>query len=100
MAEERDIVDDALGALDQGLDTLYNKVIRKILLVGRTLAYAFILMVLGVVALVAVSIGLIRLLNVYAFASHPWLSEAVIGALFLTAGLVVWRYRTPKKKNP
>jgi ABC-type nickel/cobalt efflux system permease component RcnA len=47
------------------------------------------------VLLVALVIGLFRLFDVYLFASHQWLSYASIGALFVVAGLVIWRRRRP-----
>jgi hypothetical protein len=100
MSEERDIVDEALDTLDRGLDTLYDSVIRRLILAGRALAYGFVLFLLLVVLVVAFTIGFIRLLNVYAFASHPWLSDVVLGAVFLAFGLWIWRKRTirPLKK--
>jgi len=40
-------------------------------------------------------IGLIRLLNAYAFSGHEWLTYAVVGAASLVTGLVIWRRRRP-----
>ena len=47
------------------------------------------------VLLAALVIGLFRLFDVYIFASHQWLSYASIGALFVLAGLIIWRRRRP-----
>jgi hypothetical protein len=70
-------------------------VLRPILLVGRALAFGFIILLAVLVLLVALGIGIIRLLDVYAFSGHEWLSYAVIGALSLITGLVIWRRRRP-----
>jgi LPXTG-motif cell wall-anchored protein len=47
------------------------------------------------VLIVALVVGLFRLFDVYLFSSRQWLSYAVIGALFVAAGLVIWRRRRP-----
>jgi fatty-acid desaturase len=91
--KERDLADRAMGAIDLVVDTLHDKVIRPILLIGRTVAFAFIIVAcVGVIA-VAVCVALLRVLDVYAFAAHQWASWAVLGALFVLGGLVIWRWR-------
>jgi ABC-type nickel/cobalt efflux system permease component RcnA len=42
---------------------------------------------------VALLIALIRLFDVYVFSSHQWLTYVSIGAVFIIAGLFIWRYR-------
>jgi hypothetical protein len=37
----------------------------------------------------------VRLMNIYLFAGHEWLSYLVIGTISLLAGLVIWRRRRP-----
>jgi len=43
---------------------------------------------------VLVSIALIRLLTVYAFDGRVWLSDLVVGAVFVILGIVAWSQRT------
>ena len=90
-----DLVDRALGTLDHVLDVVHDKVLRPILLVGRTLAFAFVLLLVALVLVIVLIIGVIRLFNVYLFANHVWLSYALVGVLSLSAGLVIWRRRQP-----
>jgi hypothetical protein len=92
---EPDFVDKALHSFDHVLDVVHDRVLRPILLVGRALAFGFIILLAVLVLLVALGIGIIRLLDVYAFSGHEWLSYAVIGALSLITGLVIWRRRRP-----
>ncbi|MGA2968315.1 MAG: hypothetical protein ABSE75_00740 [Acidimicrobiales bacterium] len=92
---EPDIVDKALHSFDHVLDVIHDRVLRPILLAGRALAYGLIIVLAALVLLVALVIGLFRLFDVYLFASHQWLSYASIGALFVVAGLVIWRRRRP-----
>jgi hypothetical protein len=47
-----------------------------------------------VVTVTLLSITLIRLLTVYAFSGRVWLSDLVVGALFVIVGMVAWSKRT------
>jgi hypothetical protein len=49
----------------------------------------------SLVLISVVIIGAVRLLNVYLFAGHEWLSYLIIGGLSLVVGLVIWRRRRP-----
>ncbi len=90
-----DFVDKALGSLDHLLDLVHDKVLRPILLVGRTIAFAFVLLLVALVFVIALIIGVVRLLNVYLFANHVWITYALVGAVSLAVGLVIWRRRRP-----
>lgn len=92
---EPDIVDKALHSFDHVLDVVHDRVLRPLLLAGRTIAFGLIIVLAVLVLVSALVIGLFRLLDVYVFASHQWLSYAVIGALFFIAGLIIWRRRRP-----
>jgi LPXTG-motif cell wall-anchored protein len=90
-----DFVDRALQSFDHALDVVHDKVLRPLLIVGRAIAFGFIVLLAALVLICVLVIGVIRLLNVYLFAGHEWLSYAIIGVLFLTAGLLIWRRRRP-----
>lgn len=92
---DRDLVDRLLAIVDRVLDTIHDRVIRPILLVGRFIAYGLILLLVSFFLVSMIIIGLIRVLNVYVFTGHEWLSYAVIGALFLLIGMLIWRRRRP-----
>jgi fatty-acid desaturase len=96
---ERDLAGRAMGAIDLVVDTLHDKVIRPILLIGRTVAFAFIIVVCVSVIAVALCVALLRLLDVYAFGAHQWASWALLGAIFVTGGLVIWRWRKTTAKS-
>jgi type VI protein secretion system component VasK len=93
-SRDADLAGRAMGAIDQLVDTLHAKVIRPILLIGRTIAFSFVIVVCALVVAVVAAIALLRLLDVYAFAAHPWASWAVLGTVFLLAGTIIWRFRT------
>jgi hypothetical protein len=92
---DSDFVDKALHKFDNVLDLVHDKLLRPILLAGRFVAYGFIVLLASVVLFGAFVIGLVRLLNVYLFAGHEWLSYLVIGAISLVTGLIIWRRRRP-----
>ncbi len=90
-----DLIDRLFELLDHGLDVVHDRVLRPILLIGRTVAYLFVLILVALVLVVATLIGGVRLLDIYVFAGRVWLTDAVIGALSLAAGLIIWRRRRP-----
>ena len=94
---ESDLVDRLLGAFDHLLDVVHDRVLRPIIMVARVVAYGFIIVVAAVVLVVVLVIGVMRLLDIYAFHGHEWLSYAVVGAASMFAGLIIWRRRRPLK---
>ncbi len=90
-----DFVDKALGSLDHLLDVVHDKLLRPILLVGRTLAFIFVLLLVALVLVIVLIIGVTRLLDVYLFAGRVWITYVLVGAVSLTAGLIIWRRRRP-----
>lgn len=92
-----DAVDKALGALDHALDVVHDKVLRPLIIAGRAVAFGLIIALAALVLAVALVLGLTRLLTVYLFAGHVWITDGVLGALFVAAGMVVWRRRRPAR---
>lgn len=92
---EPDFVDKSLGLLDNYLDRFHDTVLRPIFLVGRTVAFGFLIVSFGLVALIALLIGSVRLLNIYAFADREYITYLVLGSLLIAGGLVIWRRRKP-----
>ena len=90
-----DFVDKALFQFDHALDMVHDKVLRPILLAGRALAFGLIIFFAGLFLIGALLIGLIRLIDVYCFAGHEYLSYVSVGAISLVAGLIIWRKRRP-----
>lgn len=90
-----DLVDRLLSAFDHLLDIVHDKVLRPIIMAARVLAYGFIVVLVALVFVAVLIIGFVRLLNIYAFNGHDWISYAVVGAISLIVGLVIWRRRRP-----
>lgn len=92
---EPDVVDRVLHSFDHVLDMVHDSVLRPLLLAGRAVAYGFIVLLAVTVLVVVLIVGSVRLLNVYLFAGHEWISYAIIGTVSLVTGLFVWRRRRP-----
>ena len=73
---------------------LRDKTVRPLTLATRAIVFGIIIFAASVVTVVLVSITLIRLLTVYAFDGRVWLSDLVVGAVFVVVGLVAWSQRT------
>jgi hypothetical protein len=92
---EPDVVDKAFEAFDHVLDVVHDRILRPILVAGRTIAFGFILLLIAAVLLTVLVIGIIRLLNVYIFDGHEWLSCLIVGGILVITGLIIWRRRRP-----
>jgi hypothetical protein len=90
-----DLVDRLLSSFDHVLDLVHDKVLRPIIMGARVLAYGIIIVLAALVFVAVLIIGFVRLLNIYAFHGRDWISYAVVGAVSLIVGLVVWRRRRP-----
>jgi hypothetical protein len=90
-----DLTGKTMGAIDLLVDTIHDKVIRPILLVGRTLAFSFIIIFAAAALAVALAVAILRILDVYVFPDHQWASWAVLGLIFVAGGLITWRSRRP-----
>ena len=77
------------------LDLVHDKVLRPVILAGRAIAFGLIIALAAFVFVIVLLIGLVRLLNVYAFSGHEWITYVAIGALSILTGWVIWRKRRP-----
>ncbi len=80
-------------AVDTLVDLVRNKAVRPLTLATRAIVFGIIVLVASVVTLTLLSITLIRLLTVYVFDGRVWLSDLVVGAVFVIIGVVAWSQR-------
>lgn len=86
--------------VDTVVELLRDKTVRPLTLATRAIVFGIIVFAASVVILVLVSIAVIRLLTVYVFDGRVWLSQLVVGAVFVVAGLVAWSQRTASGPEP
>jgi hypothetical protein len=77
-----------------GSGALADLPVRPLTLVTRAVVFGIIIFAASIITVVLVSIALIRILTVYAFDGRVWLSDLVVGALFVALGLVAWSRRS------
>ena len=91
--------DWAAQIVDQ-LESVVNKVKSKtsdpVLSIVRILFMVFAVAGLGIMTLLLLTIGSVRMASNY-LPGDVWVADLVIGVIFLVAGLFVWRLRHPKK---
>ena len=83
-------------AVDTLVDLIRNKAVRPLTLATRAIVFGIIIFTASVVTLTLLSITLIRLLTLYVFDGRVWLSDLVVGTLFVVLGVVAWSQRTSR----
>jgi hypothetical protein len=83
----------ATDLVDTLVTLLRDKTVRPLTLATRAIVFGIIVFAASVVTVVLVSIALIRVLTVYAFDGRVWLSDLVVGLLFVALGIVSWAMR-------
>ncbi len=86
----------AVDLVDLVVDTVRDRVIRPIILVGRTIVFGLLIAAVVIVIATVLSVSALRLLDVYVFGDHVWASYALLGALFSIVGFFVWSKRTDR----
>ena len=86
--------DKAMSTIDLVVDTINDRIIRPVILAGRAVVFGLLIAALVTVFAVVVSVAALRLLDVYAFANHVWISYAILGVVFTIVGLFAWSKRT------
>jgi uncharacterized membrane protein len=92
---DADVVDTLFAYVDRVMDAIHDRVLRPLMLLGRFLAYGFILLLLALVVVSAGVIGVTRFATIYLFAHHVWITYLVVAAIFVGIGLFIWRKRRP-----
>jgi hypothetical protein len=83
--------------IDDILETVHDRIIRPLLLVGRGVVFGVLIASMGLVLSILLAVAAIRLLTDYAFNHRVWPADALVGALFVVGGVALWTKRTPKQ---
>jgi hypothetical protein len=86
--------------VDTLVELLRDRAVRPLTLATRALVFGIIILAASLVTVVLLSIILIRVLTVYAFDGRVWISDLVVGGLFVVAGLAAWSQRTSRNAPP
>ena len=89
---------DTADRIEAFVDTVRNKTSVPLTRVARAVVYGIIAGVMGVVALLLVLIGLLRVLDSY-LPGNVWAAHLFLGVVFTVLGLLIWRQRRPKEET-
>jgi hypothetical protein len=88
-----DLSAKAADTIDLIVDTVHDKAIRPLLLLGRAVAFGMLAAVLALAVMVLATVAIVRLLDVYVFPGRVWASYALLGTIFVAVGLFAWSQR-------
>ncbi len=95
-----DLPNRGADLVDTLVELLRDKTVRPLTLATRAVVFGIIVFAASIVTVVLLSITLIRILTVYAFDGRVWLSDLVVGAVFVIAGIVAWSKRVQPDLGP
>jgi hypothetical protein len=87
-------VADAIEGL---VATVRSRSVRPLATVARVLAFSLLALAMVVLMVTALSITVIRLLDVYAFTHQVYLSYIITGGIFALAGLFLFALRKSRR---
>ncbi|HLH28684.1 MAG TPA: hypothetical protein VKW77_07185 [Acidimicrobiales bacterium] len=89
----------ATDLVESLVSLLRDRTVRPLTLAARAVVFGIIVFAASVVVLTLVAIAVVRLLTVYAFDGRVWLSDLVVGALFVLAGAAAWSQRSSRRAD-
>jgi hypothetical protein len=94
-ASDGDWAAQTADTIERAVGSVRGKTAEPVERVARLLVYGLVAVIVGVAALVLLSIALVRALDV-AIPGEVWSAHAVAGGIFTLLGLFLWRKRTAK----
>src|ERR1700728_2970674 len=89
----------AIDVVDTVVDVVHDKVVRPALIAGRAVVFGVLIAFVATVVLILLAVGLVRLLDVYAFGGRVWASDALFGTIFCGGGFFLWSLRTKRRAS-
>ena len=80
-------------AVDAVVDFIQNKAVRPLTLATRAIVFGLIVLTAAIVTLTLVAIIAIRILTVYIPGNRVWVSDLIVGVIFVAGGIAAWTQR-------
>jgi hypothetical protein len=80
-------------AVDAVVDFIQNKAVRPLTLATRAIVFGIVILTAAVVTLTLIAITAIRILTVYIPGNRVWVSDLIVGAIFVAGGIAAWTQR-------
>ena len=94
-----DLPSRGADAVDTIVDFIQVKAVRPLTLATRAIVFGIIVLTAAIVTLTLLSITLIRLLTVYIPGNRVWVSDLIVGVLFVIVGFVAWSQRIDRSAS-
>ncbi|MDA8273766.1 MAG: hypothetical protein M0029_00100 [Actinomycetota bacterium] len=92
-----DLAARAADAVESVVALVRDRTVRPVTLAARAVVFGVVVAAGSLVLTVLLSVALVRILTVYAFAGRVWASDLLVGAVFVAAGLAAWSRRSPRR---
>lgn len=83
--------------IERVVGSIRSKTTEPIERVARVLVYGLLAAILGVAALVLLTVGVVRFVDAY-LPGEVWSAHLLVGVLFTLAGLFLWSKRSPEAR--
>jgi len=93
IADLDDLPSRGADAVDTVVDFIQNKAVRPLTLATRAIVFGIIVLAASIITLTLVSITMIRLLTVYIPGNRVWVSDLIVGVVFVSGGIAAWTQR-------
>jgi hypothetical protein len=80
-------------AVDAVVDFIQNKAVRPLTLATRAIVFGIIIFTAAVITLTLIAITSIRILTVYIPGNRVWVSDLIVGTIFVAGGIAAWTRR-------
>ena len=87
-------------AVDTVVDFIQNKAVRPLTLATRGIVFGIIVFAASIVTITLLSITLIRVLTVYIPGNRVWVSDLIVGVVFVAGGIAAWSQRIDRSVTP
>jgi hypothetical protein len=88
-----------LDTVDLVVATVNDKAVRPAVVAARAVVFGVIIALVGLLILILLGVGLLRLLNSYATDHHVWIAYLALGALFSGGGAFLYSKRGVAPSN-
>jgi hypothetical protein len=95
-----DLPTKGADAVDTVVDFITVKAVRPLTLATRGIVFGIIVFTASVVTVTLLAITLIRVLTVYIPGNRVWVSDLIVGVLFVIGGIALWMQRIDRTAVP
>jgi len=91
-----DLPTKGADAVDAVVDFVKVKAVRPIMLATRAIVFGAIVLTATVIVLTLVAVTSVRILTVYLPGNRVWVSDLIVGAVFVLLGTIAWMQRVSR----